>query len=68
MIGKVFAQGPWQGSKKVTKEYLNSKKTMLNQSSHFKAQPAPFDFVINLSIDDVRKEIEDIKSHFAEDA
>lgn len=68
MIGKVFDQGPWKGSKKVTKEYLNSKKTMLNQSSHFKAQPAPFDFVINLSIDDVRKEIEDIKSHFAEDA
>ena len=68
MIHKVFDQGPWKGSKEISKEYLMSKKTMLNQSSHFKAQSAPFDFVINLSIDDVRKEIEDIKSHFAEDA
>lgn len=68
MIDEVFKQGPWKGSKEISKEYLMSKKTMLNQSSHFKAQSAPFDFVINLSIDDVRKEIEDIKSHFAEDA
>lgn len=68
MIGKIFDQGPWKGQKEVSKEYLMSKKTMLNQSSHFKAQSAPFDFVINLSIEDVRREIEDIKSHFAEDA
>ena len=68
MIDEVFKQGPWKGSKEISKEYLMSKKTMLNQSSHFKAQSAPFDFVINLSIEDVRKEIEDIKSHFAEDA
>lgn len=68
MIGKIFNQGPWKGPKEISKEYLMSKKTMLNQSSHFKAQSAPFDFVINLSIDDVRREIEDIKSHFTEDA
>lgn len=68
MIREIFDQGSWKGPKEVSKEYLMSKKTMLNQSSHFKAQSAPFDFVINLSIDDVRREIEDIKSHFTEDA
>lgn len=63
-IKYMFEGGRWTGSPKVTKEYLMSKKVMLNQHIHQKSQEMPFYFALNLSLDDVAKEIIDIKEHF----
>ena len=63
-INDMFENGRWTGSSKVTKEYLMSKKVMLNQHIHQKSQEMPFYFALNLSLDDVAKEIADIKEHF----
>lgn len=63
-IKYMFEGGRWNGSPKVTKEYLMSKKVMLNQHIHQKSQEMPFYFALNLSLDDVAKEIVDIKEHF----
>lgn len=63
-IQYMFENGRWTGSTKVTKEYLMSKKVMLNQHIHQKSQEMPFYFALNLSLDDVAKEITDIKNHF----
>lgn len=63
-IKYMFEVGRWNGSPKVTKEYLMSKKVMLNQHIHQKSQEMPFYFALNLSLDDVAKEIVDIKEHF----
>ena len=63
-IQYMFENGRWTGSSKVTKEYLMSKKVMLNQHIHQKSQEMPFYFALNLSLDDVTKEISDIKEHF----
>lgn len=63
-IKYMFEEGRWTGSPKVTKEYLMSKKVMLNQHIHQKSQEMPFYFALNLSLDDVAKEIIDIKEHF----
>jgi len=62
----VFDGNRWTGSPRVTKKYLLSKKVMLNQNIHQKSQIQPFYFALNLTLDDVSKEIEDIKSHFAQ--
>ncbi len=63
-IRYMFEENRWSGSSKVTKEYLMSKKVMLNQHIHQKSQEMPFYFALNLSLDDVAKEIVDIKEHF----
>ena len=65
MINIVFEQGPWRGEGSVTKEFLASKKTMLNQNAHGGAQTSPFDFAVNLSFDDICREIEDIVARFS---
>lgn len=49
---------------KLTKEQLMSKKVMLNQNCHLKSQVMPFYYVLSTKADDVKKEIEDIKSMF----
>ncbi len=54
----------WNGNPKITREYLMSKKVMLNQASHEKAQEIPFEFALNLSIYSLKNEIADIKAHF----
>ena len=63
-INYMFKDNRWTGSLNVTKEYLMSKKVMLNQHIHQKSQEMPFYFALNLSLDDVVKEIMDIKKHF----
>ena len=60
----VFDGNRWNGSSKVTKEYLMSKKVMLNQQVHSKSQKMPFYYSLNLTFDDITKEIIDIKNHF----
>lgn len=60
----VFSGNRWSGSSKVTKEYLISKKVMLNQQVHSKSQKMPFYYSLNLTFDDITKEIIDIKNHF----
>jgi ABC-type cobalamin/Fe3+-siderophores transport system ATPase subunit len=41
------------------------KKTMLNQNAHYKSQIIPFNFAINISLDELKQEIEEIKEMFA---
>lgn len=60
----VFKDNRWTGSPKVTKEYLMSKKVMLNQQVHSDSQKVPFYYSLNLTFDDITKEIVDIKNHF----
>jgi hypothetical protein len=56
----------WNGSPSVTRKYLMSKKVMLNQNIHYNSQILPFYYILNISLNDICKEIIDIKSHFAE--
>lgn len=60
----VFNGNRWNGSPNITKEYLMSKKVMLNQQVHSKSQKMPFYYSLNLTFDDISKEILDIKGHF----
>lgn len=48
----------------IDKESIISKKVMLNQNSHYYSQVMPFAYAINLSIDDIDKEIKEIKKIF----
>lgn len=69
-IDAIFPSGKepnWKGSEQVTRRYLMSKKAMLNQSSHKLAQRAPFEYALNLSINDLVKSVEDLKGHFKEE-
>lgn len=50
--------------KNITKEQLMCKKVMLNQNVHYNSQISPFDYAINLSLDDLQKEIKEIKEIF----
>lgn len=54
----------WKGSKKVTRGFLMSKKVMLNQNMHIESQRVPFEYALNLSIDDLSEEIRKIKEAF----
>ncbi len=63
-IRYVFGGNRWNGSSRVTKEYLMSKKVMLNQHVHTESQKMPFYYSLNLTFDDITKEILDIKNHF----
>ena len=57
-------QKRWNGSENVTRKYLMSKKTMINQHNHYKSQILPFNYALNITLDELKKEILDIKSHF----
>lgn len=48
----------------VTKKKLMQKKTMLNQNEHFDSRILPFYYALNISIDDLKNEIRDIKDMF----
>ena len=63
-IKYMFSNNRWTGSSKVTRKYLMSKKVMLNQHIHQQSQIMPFYYVLNLTLDDISKEIKDIKEHF----
>lgn len=63
LIKQAFELG-WRGAESVSREFLNSKKTMLNHNAHAKAQASPFDFAINLSITDICSEVKEIKDRF----
>lgn len=54
----------WTGQAEINKEYLMSKKVMLNQNEHAKSQKEPFYYALSLSTDDIIKDIIDIKKHF----
>ena len=50
--------------KQLTKKKMMQKKTMLNQNDHFDSQILPFYYALNISIDDLKNEIRDIKDMF----
>lgn len=54
----------WNGASNVTKSFLMSKKVMLNQNTHTESQSVPFEYALNLSLDNLAKEILDIKEAF----
>ena len=63
-IRYIFNGNRWKGSRDVTKEYLMSKKVMLNNHLHSQSQKLPFYYVLSLSYNDVLNEIDDIIKHF----
>ena len=52
-------------AKGIEKEDLMSKKVMLNQNAHYYSQVMPFTYAMNLSFDDLRREINELKALFA---
>lgn len=50
--------------KTITREQLMCKKVMLNQGIHYNSQIAPFAYAINLSLDELQKEINSIRDIF----
>ena len=54
----------WTGSNKVNREFLMSKKVMLNQNAHSKDQITPFYYALNLTLFDIENEILQIKNAF----
>ncbi len=46
------------------KEILMSKKVMLNQCVHYYGQVVPLEYALNLSCDDIKSEIEELKEIF----
>ena len=56
----------WNGNSKVTRKYLMSKKTMINQHDHYRSQILPFSYALNLSLDELKNEIIDIKDTFCQ--
>ena len=48
----------------IDKGIIMSKKVMLNQNSHYYSQVMPFAYAINISLDDIDREIKEIKSLF----
>ncbi len=63
-IKYIFEGNRWKGSNNVSKEYLMSKKVMLNNHLHSQSQKLPFYYVLSLSYNDILDEIDDIMSHF----
>lgn len=63
-IAFMFDGKHWTGTNNVTKSYLMSKKVMLNQNDHAQSQKEPFYYALSLSIENIIKEIIDIKKHF----
>lgn len=52
-------------AKGIEKEDLMSKKVMLNQNAHYYSQIMPFAYAMNLSFDDLGREIGELKALFA---
>ena len=48
----------------VTRTFLMSKKVMLNQNEHYQSQIIPFNYALNISLDELISEIEAIKNRF----
>lgn len=48
----------------VTRTFLMSKKVMLNQNEHYQSQIIPFNYALNISLDELVNEINDIKERF----
>ena len=48
----------------VSRRFLMSKKVMLNQNEHYRSQIVPFNYALNISLDDLIYEIEEIKERF----
>lgn len=68
-IDYIFPRGGgpsrWNGSPAINRDYLYSKKTMMNQHAHPAAQSIPFEFALNLSRADIDAEIRELKTKFA---
>lgn len=47
-----------------TRSFLMSKKVMLNQNEHYLSQIVPFNYALNISLDDLIMEIKEIKDKF----
>lgn len=54
----------WTGSALLEKDYLMSKKVMLNQNDHADSQKEPFYYALSISTDEIVREIIDIKDYF----
>lgn len=66
-VNYLFPEGKpqkWTGTDRVTRSFLMSKKVMLNQNTHTESQSIPFEYAINLSLDNLAKEILEIKEVF----
>lgn len=50
----------------VSRTFLMSKKVMLNQNEHYQSQIIPFNYALNISLDDLINEIKAIKNRFTE--
>lgn len=48
----------------VTRTFLMSKKVMLNQNEHYQSQIIPFNYALNISLDELVNEINEIKDRF----
>lgn len=48
----------------LTRTFLMSKKVMLNQNEHYQSQIIPFNYALNISLDELIYEIEEIKERF----
>lgn len=57
-------ESKWPVGYSVSRDLLMGKKVMLNQNLHYKSQSTPFNFVLNISLFDIRKEILEIKKMF----
>lgn len=49
---------------RLTRKSLMNKKVMLNQHSHFQGQISPLNYAINISLDDLNREVIEIKNIF----
>ena len=48
----------------LTRTFLMSKKVMLNQNEHYQSQIIPFNYALNISLDELIHEIKEIKERF----
>ncbi len=48
----------------ITRAFLMSKKVMLNQNEHYQSQIIPFNYALNISLDELVSEIKEIKERF----
>lgn len=54
----------WTGVKKLNKDFLMSKKVLLNQNDHANSQKEPFYYALSITMDDIYDEILEVKNHF----